>query len=777
MTRVSLAALAVLLALPASAQPTSRSASPVPSGSRAAVAPAQLQGLFAAGGTTATPSGSLRLGSSVGGVAPGRSTAGDLTLEGGFWYASSAASSCAPPGGTLPIVSTFDADAECWTAPTAQFLDWLSDGGGFIQGNEEGSPDVFVFEAPEAYLGQTADALYGGTLTFNLAVEVIDGTPVENPEVVLIFEGNRFAYEVEPVPTGSFQTYTVPLTEAGWLASDDTPVSRTAFTTLLGSFDALQIAASQTPIFDPEIVSLDSVVLSGPVSSGGMPPLYAEGPADDIRIGDGPFEVTIYAGTAEDSVTDLFGVAFDVDLSNALGDGTRRVSVVSARAPETDCTGDGQPDATVFQTFESGTPTDALAMAFSLRGDVCATGLDGRVPVAILTLTADLNGDQVLDLSAPTANDSQGAPLALGPQDLTLTLLPTLVVWPGDTDDSGLVDAQDLLPIGARFGVTGPARDAAEQGITWEAKTATPWPALSDTYIDANGDGTINNADVLAVGLNFGRTQTAPRPEATRPGVRSVASRGSARLGTEARGAEAGAVAAKGATEPLAEVVLAPQPVGTEIPVMVSASATDVLGAAALLALPAELEPVGAAASPLLDDGDVLDLWAAVPGGVDAAATRKRGAETLSGTGDLVVVTLRVASLMAGPATVGLSRLTLGTPSGSVPADPLSVSIGSAFAVAGQEAPVGVAFGLEAVSPNPTRGTAAIHLGMDSAASAARVSVFDALGREVAVLHEGPLGAGAHTVRLQSGTLAPGAYLVRVIAGERADVARLTVVR
>ena len=44
----------------------------------------------------------------------------------------------------------------------------------------------------------------------------------------------------------------------------------------------------------------------------------------------------------------------------------------------------------------------------------------------------------------------------------------------------------------------------------------------------------------------------------------------------------------------------------------------------------------------------------------------------------------------------------------------------------------------------------------------ARVALFDALGREVAVLHDGPLAPGEHTFELHAGGLAPGTYHARL---------------
>jgi hypothetical protein len=80
------------------------------------------------------------------------------------------------------------------------------------------------------------------------------------------------------------------------------------------------------------------------------------------------------------------------------------------------------------------------------------------------------------------------------------------------------------------------------------------------------------------------------------------------------------------------------------------------------------------------------------------------------------------------------------------------------------------------VAPNPAAGAATLTLGLP-AAGPARVAVYDLLGREVALLYDGLLGAGAHRLGLAAGRLAPGLYLVRVEAAAGAVVRRLAVTR
>ena len=90
----------------------------------------------------------------------------------------------------------------------------------------------------------------------------------------------------------------------------------------------------------------------------------------------------------------------------------------------------------------------------------------------------------------------------------------------------------------------------------------------------------------------------------------------------------------------------------------------------------------------------------------------------------------------------------------------------------------GVAEGLRlSVWPNPSAGVATVALALPEDADAeARVVVYDARGREVAVLHEGSLAAGAHRLRM-SATLPSGTYLVRAQLGDAVLTRTLTVLR
>jgi sugar lactone lactonase YvrE len=82
-----------------------------------------------------------------------------------------------------------------------------------------------------------------------------------------------------------------------------------------------------------------------------------------------------------------------------------------------------------------------------------------------------------------------------------------------------------------------------------------------------------------------------------------------------------------------------------------------------------------------------------------------------------------------------------------------------------------------APAPNPTAGASALDVSVVES-QRVRVSVYDVLGREVAVAFDGPVAAGPSvSVALDAERLAPGVYVVRVAGEAFAEARRLTVAR
>ena len=79
-------------------------------------------------------------------------------------------------------------------------------------------------------------------------------------------------------------------------------------------------------------------------------------------------------------------------------------------------------------------------------------------------------------------------------------------VWPGDANRDGVVSNTDVFEIGLAFNATGPARTTTSNA--WASQYATNWTGTLSTgwnrnHADCNGNGTINNADTVAIFNNF----------------------------------------------------------------------------------------------------------------------------------------------------------------------------------------------------------------------------------------------------------------------------------
>lgn len=110
-------------------------------------------------------------------------------------------------------------------------------------------------------------------------------------------------------------------------------------------------------------------------------------------------------------------------------------------------------------------------------------------------------------------------------------------VYAGDANNDGVANHYDLLNIGLGYGLTGPERPDAS--LEWVAQFGLPWDetiSITDStdtglltesttnakYADCNGDGIIDEADVVAIELNFGFTQgkTSEEVDASGPNIR-----------------------------------------------------------------------------------------------------------------------------------------------------------------------------------------------------------------------------------------------------------------
>ena len=92
------------------------------------------------------------------------------------------------------------------------------------------------------------------------------------------------------------------------------------------------------------------------------------------------------------------------------------------------------------------------------------------------------------------------------------------LVFPGDANHDQLANAWDLLPIGLKYGTTGPNRPGAS--LAWSGQAAPLWgdtlaSGLDLRHVDTDGNGLIDQADTLAISLHYGRTHASLKGQAS----------------------------------------------------------------------------------------------------------------------------------------------------------------------------------------------------------------------------------------------------------------------
>ena len=82
------------------------------------------------------------------------------------------------------------------------------------------------------------------------------------------------------------------------------------------------------------------------------------------------------------------------------------------------------------------------------------------------------------------------------------------LIWPGDTNNNGIVNVDDILQIGVYWCQTGNAR--INSSLVWSANDYPGgWDIDVASLADCDGNGEVNIADVLALGLNWEATHSA----------------------------------------------------------------------------------------------------------------------------------------------------------------------------------------------------------------------------------------------------------------------------
>jgi PKD repeat protein len=157
-------------------------------------------------------------------------------------------------------------------------------------------------------------------------------------------------------------------------------------------------------------------------------------------------------------------------------------------------------DTTVFNVYYSGTIT-----SYSWNFGDPASGLNNTSTLSNPTHVYNSMGIYMVTLTVSNGTWSSTSTSCFCITDCR--------VWPGDTDRNGIVNMEDIFPLGMFNGDTGTPRSTVT--TTFAAQSGADWSATSWAYMylstmadkkhgDCNGDGTINTTDFNAVNTNYG---------------------------------------------------------------------------------------------------------------------------------------------------------------------------------------------------------------------------------------------------------------------------------
>jgi len=491
----------------------------------------------------------------------------------------------------------------------------------------------------------------------------------------------------------------------------------------LGTEDAVILRLEQECWNDGDIVNDNRGFIIEVEGSGGDAPPITPTASSPQQAGS-EFWVDVKVG-GDAPVENLFGTSFTLSYDEGA------LSVVDDEA------GDFLGSDVVYSSNNDASAGE-IGIGVSRKsgaGGVDGSGVVARVKFEVNSGTPD-GTTLSFSLSQVEADDPDGNAITLNPQTLDVDVTQGLTVFPGDTDNDGVVDQGDVLPLGQHWGSTGPARGS--ETCQWQGHTAQPWSTEAATYADANGDGTVDQADVLCIGQNWGKTHS-------KSGAAALAS---------SQGDAGG------------ELVLQRREAsGSAVWYEISAENTG-----PLVGMSAELKfPTGKATvlqvepGPAVGGDALFETRTDEEDGTLAIGASRKG-RTASKGGVFARVKFRTSSGVDQDLGLTVEQATAGLRTGKL------VSLRSE----GVELPSETV--LRAPRPNPTQQEAQIRYTLAETKDV-RLVLYNTLGQEVRVLASGRQPAGRRSVTVDVSRLAAGIYFLRMQAGSFKETRRITVVR
>ncbi|HTY39226.1 MAG TPA: VWA domain-containing protein [Bacteroidota bacterium] len=458
-----------------------------------------------------------------------------------------------------------------------------------------------------------------------------------------------------------------------------------------------------------------------------------------------PFYIDVKVGDPT-AVSDLYSLVFKLSASSAY------CSYVNGSAIAGTYLGSGPVIA--FQMVDAQTVSGGITKAAT--PGVSGSGVVARAQFLVPT-TITSSFVVTFSLYDVSGTNSSGGPIQFSPTTFSVTVSPgtsggNAQVWPGDCDNNGVTNASDILPLGIYYGQSRPG--ANSPGNQWSAYTRAYWvaePPGKLVYADADGSGTIDAADLLPIGLNYGKTHTVTTNSIEQPSVAAAGDRqvdGSLQLGAITRG-----------TSPMR--VLVPVLLRTTKP-LYGLAFTLKYGAGSDAVHFVSAETGGS----VLTDPLILSNGLDKEGAAQVGITQTHGSG-FSGSGQVMTISLDVADRSTGSFSLDIVEVKANDAAGN----PLVISGGSYKGVmtsAPTESQVPTQYRLSQNYPNPFNPSTTISYSVPEEARV-RLAIFDLLGREVKSLADAMRSPGTYSVvwdgkNSEGRTVESGVYFYRMTA-------------
>jgi len=345
---------------------------------------------------------------------------------------------------------------------------------------------------------------------------------------------------------------------------------------------------------------------------------------------------------------------------------------------------------------------------------------------------------------------------------VTVLMPAALNVWPGDTDNSGSVDEQDVLALAYYWGETGNSRQNAS--LTWSAQELYAWENEPATYSDTDGQGLVNQNDLRAIVANYGKTTES---EFIQKVVRNNETQSEITLTMPAMNKGDHSFVELYATERMEITALS-------FKVNSSRSLNEYFKIVETNA--------GNWASNWEKSNQFISFTQQNDQeiGVALSALGSKERQTIEAGELLVSIKVEALAAITDDFEINLSNPSVRTANGQLTSisESASVLVNSTTTTAlNEDAENNVqSFELLGNYPNPFNPSTSVRFQL-AERSDVSVRVYDIQGKEVAVLAEGSFGAGVNEVPFFAANLSSGTYLYTVHAGNEVKTSKMTLVK